>query len=100
LAKQAESTLKNLGYKNIKIKIGDGYLGWSENAPFDAIIVTCAPEDIPMNLIKQLKDRGRMVLPLSNGYPQSLILVEKKNGGITQRRISEVMFVPMLHNPK
>jgi len=97
LAEQAESTLSRLGYKTIKVKAGDGYEGWPEYAPYDGIIVTCAPENIPQPLIKQLKPGGRMVIPVStNGWTQWLMVVKKtKNGKIKKTRKYPVVFVPM-----
>lgn len=97
LAKGAEKRLKNSGYTNVSIKVGDGYLGWHEHGPFDAIIVTCAPDKIPERLVGQLKEGGRMVLPLADAYPQRLIKIEKRRGKIVQEYITGVMFVPMVH---
>jgi protein-L-isoaspartate(D-aspartate) O-methyltransferase len=68
LGRSAEETLRKLGYENIKVKIGDGYIGWEEYAPYDAIIVTCAPDHVPEPLIKQLKDGGRMVIPVGEMF--------------------------------
>lgn len=98
LADQSRDLLGRLGYKNISVKHGNGYLGWSEHAPFDAIIVTAAPEKIPPLLIEQLKVGGRMVLPvgLTN---QDLILITKTKDGITQKSITPVRFVPMVQEP-
>ncbi|MFH2084279.1 MAG: protein-L-isoaspartate(D-aspartate) O-methyltransferase [Candidatus Omnitrophota bacterium] len=94
LAESAAERLKNLGYKNVRIKSGDGFLGWSEHAPYDGIIVTCAPKDIPEPLIAQLKEGGRLVIPVGEGF-QELKLGEKKNGEFTVRDIIPVRFVPM-----
>ncbi len=95
LAKSAEKTLKELGYENIKVKCGDGYLGWPEYAPFNAIIVTCAPDHIPQPLIDQLAEGGRMIVPVGK-YPwQVLKLIQKKKGQIITSDITEVLFVPM-----
>ncbi len=94
LAKRAEKLLEELGYENIKVKCGDGYLGWEEYAPFEAIIITCAPPDIPQPLIEQLAEGGRMVVPLGVHW-QELKLVEKLNGRIKTRNIIPVRFVPM-----
>lgn len=99
LAKRAEKVLKDSGYKNIYVKIGDGYLGWPEKAPFDAIIVTCAPEEIPETLIEQLKEGGRMVVPVGKFF-QSLKLVIKKDGKVMVRDIAPVAFVPMIKKKK
>ncbi|MFH1678704.1 MAG: protein-L-isoaspartate(D-aspartate) O-methyltransferase [Candidatus Omnitrophota bacterium] len=95
LADGADRLLKKLGYKNILVKCGDGYLGWEEYAPFDAIIVTCAPEEIPDNLIKQLSGGGRMVIPVGSFY-QELMLIEKEGEEVKIRSIIPVRFVPML----
>jgi len=95
LAKQAERTLKLLGYQKVKVKHGDGYLGWKEYAPFDGIIVTCAPDHIPEPLIEQLKERGRMVIPVGEYPNQTLYLVEKRAGQIIKKAVIPVLFVPM-----
>lgn len=96
LAQQARKILSSR-YSNITLKQGDGYQGWEEHAPYDAIIVTAAPEQIPPPLIGQLKDGGRMVIPTGPaGAIQELILVEKHNGRITQQRLLPVRFVPFL----
>src|SRR5213596_1826779 len=96
LAKNAEATLQRLGYENVHVKIGDGYKGWPEAAPFDAIIVTCAPEKVPQPLIDQLKDGGRVVIPVGERFAQQLYLLEKKNGQIKESVTLPVRFVPML----
>jgi len=96
LAKRAGETLRRLGYKNVKVKAGDGYKGWPEFAPFDAIIVTCAPDHVPSPLVEQLKDGGRMIIPVGReGSAQNLVLLEKRNGEIKQRAVLPVRFVPM-----
>ena len=96
LAKTAEATLQRLGYKNVHIKVGDGYKGWPEEASFDAIIVTCAPEKVPQPLIDQLKDAGRMIIPVGERFAQQLYLLEKKNGQLKESVTLRVRFVPML----
>ncbi len=96
LAKSAEATLQRLGYNNVHIKAGDGYKGWPEEAPFDAIIVTCAPEKVPQPLVDQLKDGGRMVIPVGERFAQQLYLLEKKNGQLKESVTLPVRFVPML----
>lgn len=96
LAKRAEKLLKELDHKNIKVKIGDGYLGWEEFSPFDCIIVTCAPDHIPQPLIEQLSEGGRMVIPVGKGFNQELVLIEKREGKIEKKSIIPVLFVPML----
>jgi protein-L-isoaspartate(D-aspartate) O-methyltransferase len=95
LAKNAEATLQRLGYKNVHIKFGDGYKGWPETAPFDAIIVTCAPDKVPQSLVDQLKEGGRMVIPVGDRFAQQLYLLEKKNGQLKQSATLPVRFVPM-----
>jgi protein-L-isoaspartate(D-aspartate) O-methyltransferase len=95
LARQAEQQLRQIGYEKIQVRCGDGYRGWPEHAPFDAIIVAAAPEQIPQPLIDQLAPGGRLVIPVGNYY-QSLILVTKQADGTVQRRtITSVAFVPM-----
>jgi protein-L-isoaspartate(D-aspartate) O-methyltransferase len=95
LAERAATLLEKLGYRNIKVKCGDGYLGWPEYAPFDAIIVTCAPPEVPGALLEQLAEGGRLVIPLGDTY-QELKLIVKKQGQIEQRCILPVRFVPMI----
>ncbi|MBS1211451.1 MAG: pcm-3 [Proteobacteria bacterium] len=95
LAGQAEAILNKLGYRNVKVRTGDGYRGWPEEAPFDAIIVTAAPNNIPPPLIEQLKEGGRMIIPVGARFTQELYLLEKKNGEITRKAVLPVLFVPM-----
>jgi protein-L-isoaspartate(D-aspartate) O-methyltransferase len=95
LARNAEATLARLGYKNVHVKVGDGYKGWPENAPFDAIIVTCAPDRVPRPLTDQLKDGGRMIIPVGDRFAQELYLLEKKNGQLKESAVLPVRFVPM-----
>jgi protein-L-isoaspartate(D-aspartate) O-methyltransferase len=95
LAKSADSLLKALGYDNITVRAGDGYAGWIEEAPFDAIIVTAAPPEIPPPLIEQLAEGGRMVIPVGDYY-QELLLVEKKKGEVIEKSVIPVRFVPMI----
>lgn len=96
LAESAEKTLARLGYQNVHVKAGDGYKGWPEHAPFDAIIVTCAPTQIPAPLIEQLKEGGRMIIPVGpDGGAQELYLLVKKDGQVTQKAVLPVRFVPM-----
>jgi protein-L-isoaspartate(D-aspartate) O-methyltransferase len=98
LAKTAEATLQRLGYKNVHIEVGDGYKGWPEEAPFDAIIVTCAPENVPQPLADQLKEGGRMVIPVGERFAQQLYLLEKKDGHLKESVTLPVRFVPMLRS--
>jgi protein-L-isoaspartate(D-aspartate) O-methyltransferase len=95
LAKNAEATLDRLGYKGVHVKPGDGYKGWPEAAPFDAIIVTCAPDRVPQPLTDQLKDGGRMIIPVGERFAQELYLLEKKKGRLKESAVLPVRFVPM-----
>ena len=99
LGKQAQVLLRELGYHNIHCKIGDGYLGWPEHAPYDGIIVTCAPSKIPQPLKEQLAEGGRMVIPVGATYTQELVLVTKTKGKLIQKSVIPVRFVPMLRSP-
>jgi protein-L-isoaspartate(D-aspartate) O-methyltransferase len=94
LARRAETDLKRLGYTNILVRAGDGYLGWPEAAPFDAIIVTCAPEAVPQPLVDQLKEGGRMIIPVGYGE-QELVLLHKRGGRLERQNVLPVRFVPM-----
>ena len=97
LGKKAAQTLRRLGYGNVRTRIGDGYKGWPKQAPFDGIIVTAAPSRIPQPLKDQLAEKGRMVIPVGpvNGI-QQLYLLRKVDGKITQEKILDVRFVPMV----
>jgi protein-L-isoaspartate(D-aspartate) O-methyltransferase len=95
LGRTAEQTLKRLGYDNVKVRIGDGYKGWPEAAPFDAIIVTCAPDHVPQPLVDQLKDGGRMIIPVGEAGAQELYLLEKRGPELQRRAVLPVRFVPM-----
>jgi len=96
LSQKAGAVLKELGYTNIRLKVGDGYNGWKENAPYDAIIVTFAADEIPPPLLDQLKEGGKIVIPVGEeGMTQSLILGEKRRGKLEKRKITDVLFVPM-----
>jgi protein-L-isoaspartate(D-aspartate) O-methyltransferase len=97
LGKRAQQTLEKLQYKNIHVKIGDGYKGWPDMAPFDAIIVTCAPEKIPQALIEQLKEGGGMIIPVGReGGIQKLVRIMKKGGKLETQEVMHVRFVPMV----
>jgi protein-L-isoaspartate(D-aspartate) O-methyltransferase len=97
LAEKAADTLNTLGYSQVRVKCGDGYFGWEEQAPFDAIIVTCAANHVPPPLLKQLKEGGRLIIPLgSTLYFQTLTLITKKNGKPKVRQVLSVNFVPMV----
>lgn len=95
LGKTAEERLDRLGYKNVHVKVGDGYQGWPEYAPFDKIIVTCSPEDVPQPLVAQLKEGGKMIIPLGERYNQVFHLFEKKQGKLTATKLINTLFVPM-----
>jgi len=96
LAEQAKTTLSSLGYGNVVVKWGDGYKGWPQHAPFEKIIITAAPEEIPKALIEQLAEGGTMVLPVGDKY-QELVVVTKTKKKINKRTIIPVRFVPMVH---
>ena len=97
LGKMADQTLDRLGYKNVSVRIGDGYNGWPEHAPFDAILVTAAPEKIPQPLVQQLKPGGRLVIPVGERFAtQTLKVVEKDTSGkLTEHDVLPVGFVPL-----
>jgi protein-L-isoaspartate(D-aspartate) O-methyltransferase len=98
LEKQATARLAKMGYKNIVTKLGDGYKGWKEHAPYDIIMVTAADDHIPQPLIDQLAENGRLVMPIgSPSSAQQLVLATKKNGKIEKRMLAMVRFVPLLH---
>lgn len=97
LGRRAESVLAALGYDNVFVKIGNGYLGWPEHAPFDKIIVTAAPPEVPQALVDQLAEGGRMVLPVGDFW-QELILITRQNGKIKREKITDVRFVPMVND--
>jgi protein-L-isoaspartate(D-aspartate) O-methyltransferase len=95
LALRAGADLKRLGYTNVTVRAGDGYKGWPDAAPFDAIIVTCAPDHVPQPLVDQLKEGGRMIIPVGPAFDQSLYLLEKKGGKVQRSAVLPVRFVPM-----
>ena len=95
LGLQATRTLERLGYQNVHTRIGDGFQGWKEHAPFDKIIVTCSPENIPQPLVDQLREGGRMVIPTGERYQQTLYLLTKKNGELVSEALRPTLFVPM-----
>ncbi len=96
LAESARILLRDLGYKNIKIKVGDGTLGWQEASPFDRIIITAASPKIPLPLIGQLADNGKLILPKGESFSQVLTLVEKKEGKLKSTDICGCVFVPLV----
>lgn len=96
LGENSRLLLEELGYENIQVRIGDGYQGWPEAAPFDAIIVTCAPDAIPQALVDQLAEGGHLVIPVGEqGHTQELVLVQKQEGAIRRQAVLPVRFVPM-----
>ena len=95
LGRAADRRLKRLGYHNVKARVGDGYLGWPEHAPFDKIIVTCSPENVPQPLVDQLREGGRMIIPLGERFQQDIYLLEKKDGKLVRKHLMPTLFVPM-----
>jgi protein-L-isoaspartate(D-aspartate) O-methyltransferase len=95
LAVRAAADLARLGCGNVKVRAGDGYAGWPEAAPFDAIIVTCAPDHVPEPLVKQLREGGRMIIPVGPPGAQDLVLLRKREGKLAQEKVLPVRFVPM-----
>jgi protein-L-isoaspartate(D-aspartate) O-methyltransferase len=95
LARAASEKLKGLGYANVTVKEGDGYRGWPEHAPFDGIIVTAAPEQIPEPLVEQLAPGGRMVIPVGGFFQELKVFTREKDGRVTEKDIIPVRFVPM-----
>ena len=96
LGKRAAKTLQRLGYDNVKTKIGDGYQGWAQHAPFDKIIVTCSPEKVPKPLVEQLREGGLLVVPLGQRYQQTLYLFKKAKGVLQPEPLRPTFFVPMV----
>ena len=99
LARSASATLKQLGYRNVTVRLGDGYLGWPEQAPFDRIVLTAAPPRIPQALLDQLAPGGKLVAPVGSlPLGQELVVVDKAlDGKLMQRSVLPVRFVPMVH---
>jgi protein-L-isoaspartate(D-aspartate) O-methyltransferase len=95
LGRAAGARLKQLGYENVFTQVGDGYLGWPAHAPFDKIIVTCSPEKVPTPLVEQLREGGKMIIPLGERYQQVFHLFEKKDGRLIQEKLIPTLFVPM-----
>jgi len=95
LGKEAAARLKDLGYERVKLRIGDGYRGWPEAAPFDAIMVTAAPDHVPPALVEQLREGGRLVLPVGR-FAQDLLRVRRTAKGIVRENLLPVRFVPMV----
>lgn len=97
LSERARSTLRSLEIDNVSFKTGDGYKGWAKYAPYDAIIVTASPTEIPQALVQQLKDGGRMIVPVGLRDVQWLLLISKNGGAISEKKLIPVRFVPMVH---
>ncbi|TWT70410.1 protein-L-isoaspartate(D-aspartate) O-methyltransferase [Crateriforma conspicua] len=95
LGRQAARTIERLGYENVHTRIGDGFLGWPDAAPFDKIIVTCSPESIPQPLVDQLREGGQMIIPVGQRYQQSLYRLVKQDGQLQRKRLRPTLFVPM-----
>ena len=95
LGLRAERTLKRLGYTNVFVRVGDGFQGWPEHAPFDKIIVTCSPEKVPRPLVDQLREGGLIVVPVGDAYQQTLYLMRKKDGQLQAEKLQPTLFVPM-----
>ena len=95
LGEKARNILAQMGYQNVHVNVGDGYKGWPQHSPFDAIIVTCAPTSVPAPLVEQLAEGGRMVIPVGEAGNQHLVLLTKTRGGVEQKKIIPVRFVPM-----
>ncbi|TWU42714.1 protein-L-isoaspartate(D-aspartate) O-methyltransferase [Novipirellula artificiosorum] len=95
LGDRAAETLKRLDYKNISTRVGDGFLGWEEAAPFDKIIVTCSPESVPLPLVEQLREGGVMIIPVGERYQQTLYLMTKQEGKLVRKALRPTLFVPM-----
>ena len=96
LGQRSKLLLAELGYEGVKVKVGDGYQGWKEYAPYDAIIVTCAPTHVPEPLQEQLNEGGRMIIPVGEKYVQELVIMKKKNGKLRKNSVLPVLFVPMV----
>ena len=95
LGRRAERTLRRLGYKNVDVRVGDGFKGWPEQAPFDKIIVTCSPESVPQPLVDQLREGGQMIIPVGERYQQNLYRMTKRNGNLQREPLQATLFVPM-----
>lgn len=99
LAEGARALLRELDYKNVQVKTGNGYEGWPEHGPFDAIVVTAAPDEVPQALVKQLALRGKMVIPVGSTF-QEMVIITRDESGVVERRTIPVRFVPMTGKPK
>lgn len=97
LAEKSRKLLSVIGYKNIKVRTGDGYQGWEEHAPYQGIIVTCSPTHVPQPLADQLAEGGKMIIPVGVRNNQELVVLVKKNGALMQKEVLPVRFVPMVN---
>ena len=97
LGENARKLLAALGYRNIRVKIGDGYRGWAQHAPYQAVIVTCSPTHIPLPLVNQLDEGGKMIIPVGEKNNQELVILIKKEGRLIQKAVLPVRFVPMIN---
>ena len=99
LARGAAERLGELGYANVEVRVGDGYAGWPEKAPFDAIVVTAAAPEVPPALVEQLRPGGRMVIPVGErwGAQELLLLSKRADGSVERRNVLPVRFVPLVH---
>lgn len=95
LGDRARETLASLGYDNVHVRCGDGYCGWSDRGPFDIILVTAAPERLPLPLVEQLAPRGRMVIPIGRDYQELMVIEKSDDGTLRQSSVAAVVFVPM-----
>ncbi|GKS59540.1 protein-L-isoaspartate O-methyltransferase [Nitrospira sp.] len=99
LARQAEATLTDLGYRNIRVRVGDGHTGWPEKAPYDAIMVTAAPEHVPQPLLDQLAVGGKLIIPVGRRF-QTLELYRRTSEGYDRHAITQVTFVPLVRGDR
>jgi protein-L-isoaspartate(D-aspartate) O-methyltransferase len=97
LADHARQVLAGEGYTRVRVKTGDGYQGWGEYAPFDCVIVTCAPDEVPLELVRQLRENGRMIVPVGETGVQRLVILRKQQGQVLREEDLPVRFVPMVH---
>ena len=89
-----------MNYENIQLRTGDGYQGWAEHSPFDAIIVTAAPDHVPQTLIDQMKIGGRLILPVGTYFQKLKVITKMQDGEVGEKNITSVRFVPMVHSEK